>query len=173
MVKCHIKLTNFTIFYCVVQWHLVHSQCCTVYTTIISRTLSISQTETLFPVNSNSTPASANDHSAFCLYGSDSSRHPVQVEPFNVCPFMTNFCLSAHVHVRTIAQSGPNLCDPMDCGPPGSSVHGILQARIPEWVSISSSRGSSPPRDRISMSLVSPALADGSLSLAPPGKPIS
>jgi len=40
-----------------------------------------------------------------------------------------------------------SLCDPMDCSPPGSSVHGILQARILEWVAISSSGGSSPPRD--------------------------
>ena len=38
-----------------------------------------------------------------------------------------------------------NLCDPMDCSPPGSSVHGISQARILEWVAIS--RGSSWPRD--------------------------
>ena len=40
------------------------------------------------------------------------------------------------------------LCDPMDCRPPGSSVHGILQPRILEWVAISFSRGSSRPRDR-------------------------
>ena len=38
-------------------------------------------------------------------------------------------------------------CDPMDCSPPGSSVHGISQARILEWVAISFSRGSSRPRD--------------------------
>ena len=38
------------------------------------------------------------------------------------------------------------LCNPMDCGPPGSSVHGILQARILEWVAMPSSRGSSQPR---------------------------
>ena len=38
-------------------------------------------------------------------------------------------------------------CDPMDCSPPGSSVHGISQARILEWVAISLSRGSSQPRD--------------------------
>ena len=37
--------------------------------------------------------------------------------------------------------------NPMDCSPPGSSVHGILQARILEWVAISFSRGSSQPRD--------------------------
>ena len=40
-------------------------------------------------------------------------------------------------------QSYLALCDPMDCSPPGSSVHGILQARILEWVAIPSSRGSS------------------------------
>ena len=39
-------------------------------------------------------------------------------------------------------------CDPMDCSPPGSSVHGILQARILEWVAISFSRGYSWPRNR-------------------------
>ena len=45
-----------------------------------------------------------------------------------------------------VAQSSPILCDPVDCSPPGSSVHGILQAIIPEWVAISFSRGSSQPR---------------------------
>ena len=44
------------------------------------------------------------------------------------------------------AQSCPTLCNSMDCSPPGSSVHGILQARILEWVAISSSMGSSRPR---------------------------
>ena len=39
------------------------------------------------------------------------------------------------------------LCDPMNCSPPGSSVLGIFQARIPEWVAMPSSRGSSQPRD--------------------------
>ena len=45
------------------------------------------------------------------------------------------------------AQSCQTLCDPVDCSPPGSSIHGILQARILVWVAISFSRGSSPPRD--------------------------
>ena len=45
------------------------------------------------------------------------------------------------------AQSCPTLCNPVDCGPPGSSVHGIFQARILEWVAISFSRGPSWPRD--------------------------
>ena len=47
-----------------------------------------------------------------------------------------------------VAQSCPTLWDPMDCSLPGSSVHGILQARILEWVGAPFSRGSSRPRDR-------------------------
>ena len=42
-----------------------------------------------------------------------------------------------------VSQSCPTLCNPMDCSPPGSSVHGILQVRILEWVTIPLSRGSS------------------------------
>ena len=52
-------------------------------------------------------------------------------------------------------QSGPTPCDPIDCSPPGSSVHGILQARTLEWVAMPSSRGSSRPRDRTRVSYVS------------------
>ena len=51
------------------------------------------------------------------------------------------------VHAELL-QSCPTLFYPMDCSPPGSSVHGILQASIVDWVAISSSRGSSWPRDR-------------------------
>ena len=58
-----------------------------------------------------------------------------------------------------VAQSCPALCNPTDCSPPGSSVRGIFQARILEWVAISSSRGSSWPRDRMQ----SPALQADSL----------
>ena len=49
--------------------------------------------------------------------------------------------------VCLVVQLCLTLCDPMACSPPGSSVHGISQARILEWVVISSSRGSSQPRD--------------------------
>ena len=55
------------------------------------------------------------------------------------------------------AQSCPTLCDPMDCSLPGSSVHGISQKRILEWVAVSYSRGS--PRQGVE--LASPALAGG------------
>ena len=46
------------------------------------------------------------------------------------------------------AQSYLTLCDPMDCSPPGCSIHGIVQTRILEPVAIFSSRGSSQPRDQ-------------------------
>ena len=46
-----------------------------------------------------------------------------------------------------VAQSCLTLCDPMDCSLPGSSVHGIFQAIVLEWIVISFSRGSSQPRD--------------------------
>ena len=58
---------------------------------------------------------------------------------------------TSHVH----AQSCPILGDPMDCSPPVSSIHGISQARILEWVAISFSRGSSQPRDRTFFSCIS------------------
>ena len=51
-------------------------------------------------------------------------------------------------------QSCPTVCDPMDYSPPGSSFHGILQARILKWVAISFSRGSSPPRDLTQVSCI-------------------
>ena len=54
-----------------------------------------------------------------------------------------------------VAQLCLTLCDPMDCSPPDSSVLGIFQARILEWVAISFSRGSSWPRNRTCISCVS------------------
>ena len=47
------------------------------------------------------------------------------------------------------------LCDPMDCSPPGSSVHGTVPARIVEWVAISPCRGFSQPRDQTGISCTS------------------
>ena len=53
-----------------------------------------------------------------------------------------------------VTQWCPTLCDPVDCSPPSSSVHGILQARILEGVAISFSRGSSQPRDWTQVSCI-------------------
>ena len=55
----------------------------------------------------------------------------------------------------SVTQSCPTLCSSMDCSPPGSSVHGIFQARILEWVSISFSRWSSWARDPTHVSCIS------------------
>ena len=54
----------------------------------------------------------------------------------------------------SVAQSCPTLCNPMDCSPPGSSVHGIFQVRMLEWVAISFSRGSSRSRDSTHISCI-------------------
>ena len=53
-----------------------------------------------------------------------------------------------------VTQSCPTLCDPIDCSPSGSSVHGILHARMLEWVAMPSSRGSYRPRDQIQVSCI-------------------
>ena len=53
---------------------------------------------------------------------------------------------------QSCAQLYLTLCDPLDCSPPGFSVHGMLQTRILEWVAISFSRGSYRPRDRSQVS---------------------
>ena len=65
------------------------------------------------------------------------------------------YLFSQHIFIKSeseIAQSCPPLCDPMDLSLPGSSVYGIFQARVLEWVAISFSRGSSQPRDRTPVS---------------------
>ena len=75
-----------------------------------------------------------------------------------------NMCMHAK-----LLQSCPTLYNTMDCSPLCSSVHGILQARILEWGSMPSSRGSSWPRDPNGVSCVS--WQTGSLPLVPLGKP--
>ena len=75
------------------------------------------------------------------------------------------FYRSAHQSYSTldmysVAPLCVTLCNPQDCSPPGSFVYGIFQARIIVWVTISSSRGSSRPRDRIRISSLL-ALAGG------------
>ena len=76
---------------------------------------------------------------------------------------------ACYVYAKSL-QLCSTLCDPMDCSPPGSSVHGILQARILEWVAMPSSRGSSRPRDRTCISCGS-CTAGGFFTAEPMGKP--
>ena len=118
-----------------------------------------------------------------CLEAASTRSHP-RVSSLPPCP--TNFRLpSPHLQKRVPIyqissrllfmcmrapshQSCPTLCDPLHCSPPGSSVHGIFQARIMEWVAVSFSRGSSQPRDRSHV----PCIA-GRFFAEPPGKPNS
>ena len=73
-------------------------------------------------------------------------------------------CVCVCVYAPTL------LTDPLDCSPPGSSIHGILQARILEWVAIPVSWGSSQPRDRTQVSYV--CITGQFFTTEPPGKPI-
>ena len=78
---------------------------------------------------------------------------PRQLAPESVLEATTGFyrckCMCA--------QSCPTICDPMDCSLPGSSVHGISQARTMEQVTISFSRGASAPRNRTLLSCIGKA----------------
>ena len=102
------------------------------------------------------------------LFTLDKSFH--EWTPLNL-PFITSYlcisssscikhspvnCLESFLHqvIEYITQSCPTLCNPMDCGLPGSLVHGIFQARVLEWVAISFSRGSSLPSDRTRISCI-------------------
>ena len=80
------------------------------------------------------------------------------------CTVACHACMLSQVSCVWTHVTLPNL--------PGSSVHGILQERILEWVAISFSRGSYQPRDKIHVSLCLLYWKVGSLPLAPPGKPI-
>ena len=70
-----------------------------------------------------------------------------------------------------VLQFCPALHDPMDCSPPGSSVHGMLQARILEWIAMPSSKGIFPTQGLNLCLLRLLHWQAGSLPLAPPGKP--
>ena len=75
----------------------------------------------------------------------------------------------ARAHARTLSHVW--FCNPMDCGPPGSSVRGVFLARIVKWVAISYSRGPSQPRDEACVSCIS-CIADEFLLLSHQGRPI-
>ena len=93
--------------------------------------------------------------------------NPSLVDP----PRLAEMCVCVCVCVCVqLLQQCPTPCNLMDCSPPGSSVHGILQARILEWVAISFSRGSSQPRDQTQVSCVSYS-ASIFFTTEPPGKP--
>ena len=70
------------------------------------------------------------------------TRPPLTALVFTLCVWML------------VTHSCPTICKTMDCSPPGSSAHGILQARILEWVAMPSSRGSSPLMDQTWVSCI-------------------
>ena len=86
------------------------------------------------------------------------------------CP-ITPKLLTSCVPVHSAPSACPTCCDLMDCSPPGSSAHGILQARTLEWVVMPSSRGSSPARDQTHVSWSS-CIACGFFTAKSPGKPV-
>ena len=85
-------------------------------------------------------------------------------------PFSITTIFYADIHAQSL-QSCPALCDLMDYSPPGFSVHGILQARILEWVAMPSSRRSSWPRDWTWISCIF-CIAGRFFTAEPLGKPI-
>ena len=76
--------------------------------------------------------------------------------------------MCACMQVSSVAQSCLTLCGPMDCSLPGSSVHGIFQARILQWVP---PPGDLPNPGIEAVSLASPALPGGFFTIVPPRKP--
>ena len=94
------------------------------------------------------------------------------ITPLSFCPLRDsdrgNLCAGPrNVVCCSVTKSCPTLYDPMDCSPPGSSVHGISQARILEWVDLSLSRDLPDP----GIAPRSPALQAGSLPLSHQGSP--
>ena len=67
---------------------------------------------------------------------------------------LTNVTQLVSAEEKKIVQSCPTLWNPMDCSLPGSSIHGILQTRILEWVAMPSSKGSSQPRTLTQVSCI-------------------
>ena len=82
------------------------------------------------------------------------AHHPPRAPVMNTHMKCIHLCIWFVWYIKLVAQSCLTLCDPMDCSPPGFSVHGILQARILEWVAICFSRGSSWPRDQTQVSCI-------------------
>ena len=93
----------------------------------------------------------------------------VSLHPWSLLVVVFHLCPREHVCVLAQSLGHLWLCGPGGWSPPGSSVHGILQGGILEWVAIFSSRGSSQPRDQTHISCI----AGGFFTTEPPGKPLS
>ena len=86
----------------------------------------------------------------------------LKCQDFSTAPKWSNVCQK--LQTVLVNQWCPTLRDPMECSPPGSSIHGIFQARMLEWIAIPFSKGSSPSRDWIQVSQI----AGDSLHSEPP-----
>ena len=85
--------------------------------------------------------------------GPDEARAGIKIARRNISDLIyATLMAERELNWTEVAQSCLTLSDPIDCSLPGSSVHGILQAIVLEWVTISFSRGSSRPRDRTRVS---------------------
>ena len=101
------------------------------------------------PVPQCSFTATQHIHECRCL--SLTPQTPFLCHPWGINKSMTQFL----PWCCRVAQSCPTLCEPMDCSPPGSSAHGILQARrILEWVAMPTSRGPFQPRGQTRVSFL-------------------
>ena len=90
-------------------------------------------------------------------------------QPWSHQSMMERVALEQHsVCMCAVTQSYLTLCDPLDWSPPGSSVHGISQARILQWAAVPFSRGSSLPR---ALDSANPHWQADSFPMVPPGKP--
>ena len=83
-----------------------------------------------------------------CVHEHSSVQFSCSIMSDSYNPQSSTVLMPAPYQMVSVAQSCPNVCDPMDCSPPGSSVHRILKARILEWVAMPSSRRKPifPPR---------------------------
>ena len=110
-------------------------------------------------------PNGFHDSSCSGLNGGPQKIHPPRTcgcDPVCYKVFPNVICA---VVLCSVVQSRPTLCDPMECSPPGSSVHGTFQVRILEWVAISFSRGILP---NPGMDPISPAMQADSFPLSHP-----
>ena len=93
-----------------------------------------------------------------------------ELRSFKPCFAAIYIHIYACVHAESI-QSCPTLCNPVDCSPPGSPVHGVLEARVLMWVAVPFSRGSSLTQGLNPYLLCLLYWQEGFLPLAPPEKP--
>ena len=117
---------------------IIHHPCRSLFPTFLSNS-----NPWLFSTLSNTSPVSPQHFHTRVII----SPRPHLLTPFSHAHSVTSTSFFTWKKESEVAQSCPTLCDPMDCSLPGSSLHGILQAKILEWVAISFSRGSSQLRD--------------------------